>query len=176
MPVAPFGSPIDPLQWAEFRDRTGVPVVIDAAAGFDAARPSSVPTVVSLHATKTLGIGEGALVLHADPAAIGDIRARANFGFAASRAFIRHAWDERVRSNTAAPQHPKSALQEWAAAHNRKPPAYEVVDRSGPPHAPRFTIEVRLPGHDPEAAQGGSKREAEKAAAALMLSKRELEP
>ena len=30
-----------------------------------------------------------------------------------------------VRAEPQAPQHPKSALQEWAAAHRRKPPAYE---------------------------------------------------
>src|SRR4051812_44661487 len=36
MPVAPFGRPLDVSAWDAFRARTGVPVVIDAAAGFDA--------------------------------------------------------------------------------------------------------------------------------------------
>src|SRR3546814_7755359 len=49
-------------------------------------------------------------------------------------AFIRRAWEDRVHTHARAPQHPKSALQEWAAAHNRKPPAYEIVERAGPHH------------------------------------------
>ncbi|MGN6279368.1 MAG: ribonuclease III [Sphingomonas sp.] len=90
-------------------------------------------------------------------------------GFAAPRAFIRRTWDERVRSNSAAPQHPKSALQEWAAAHNRKPPAYEVIDRSGPHHAPRFTIRVTVGKQAEATATGASKQEAETAAAKALL-------
>jgi ribonuclease-3 len=90
-------------------------------------------------------------------------------GFAAPRSFIRRAWDERIGSNSAAPQHPKSALQEWAAAHNRKPPAYEVVDRSGPHHAPRFTIRVSVGKQAEAIATGTSKQEAETAAAKALL-------
>ncbi|MDZ4053907.1 MAG: putative dsRNA-binding protein, partial [Phenylobacterium sp.] len=40
-------------------------------------------------------------------------------------------------------------------------------------HAPAFTVEVRVQGYDPEAAQGRSKQEAEKAAALAMLLKHE---
>jgi ribonuclease-3 len=90
-------------------------------------------------------------------------------GFAAPRAFVRRAWADRVRSDTQAPQHPKSALQEWAAAHNRKPPAYEVIDRSGPHHAPRFTIRVSVGKHAEATATGTSKQEAETAAAKALL-------
>lgn len=90
-------------------------------------------------------------------------------GFASARGFVRRAWDERVQTHTQAPQHPKSALQEWAAAHNRKPPAYEVVDRSGPHHAPRFTIRVSLGKHAEATATGASKQEAETAAAKALL-------
>src|SRR4030081_381130 len=35
MPAAPFGRPLDVAAWDAFRTRTGVPVVMDAAAGFD---------------------------------------------------------------------------------------------------------------------------------------------
>jgi len=69
----------------------------------------------------------------------------------------------------------KTLLQEWAMARSLPVPTYVVTKTEGPSHAPRFTLEVRLEGFTPEIAQGGSKREAEKAAAALMLSKRELE-
>jgi len=90
-------------------------------------------------------------------------------GLDAARAFIRSAWGDRVTSEARAPQHPKSALQEWAAAHNRKPPAYEVTDRSGPHHAPRFTVRVALGRQEEASASGGSKQEAETAAAAALL-------
>ncbi len=81
MPVAPFGLPIDPLAWDAFEAASGVPVVVDAAAGFDGLRVGRAPAVVSLHATKVLGIGEGGFVISRDRSAIGDARARSNFGF-----------------------------------------------------------------------------------------------
>ena len=59
----------------------------------------------------------------------------------------------------AAPQHPKSALQEWAAAHNRRPPDYEVIDRSGPDHAPRFTVKASIGTLAEATAEGSSKQE-----------------
>ena len=65
-------------------------------------------------------------------------------GLDAAQAFIRRHWEPLLSGQTGAPRHPKSALQEWAAAHNRKPPAYSVTDRSGPHHAPRFTVKVSL--------------------------------
>jgi dTDP-4-amino-4,6-dideoxygalactose transaminase len=85
VPVAPFGLPIDPLAWDAFRAETGVEVVIDAAAGFDGLTVGHAPAVVSLHATKVLGIGEGGFVISRDPSAIHDVRRRSNFGFDGSR-------------------------------------------------------------------------------------------
>ena len=35
VPVAPFGRPVAQAPWVEFRDRTGIPVVIDGAASFE---------------------------------------------------------------------------------------------------------------------------------------------
>src|SRR5579859_7105158 len=40
IPVAPFGRPIDVTAWDHFRARTGLAVVIDAAAGFDSLIPA----------------------------------------------------------------------------------------------------------------------------------------
>ncbi|WP_237243591.1 ribonuclease III [Sphingomonas sp. gentR] len=92
-------------------------------------------------------------------------------GLEAARTFIRKAWGDRVHSQGKAPQHPKSALQEWAAAHNRKAPEYVVVDRSGPHHAPRFTVAVRIGRTAEVTATGANKQEAETAAAKAMLAK-----
>lgn len=90
-------------------------------------------------------------------------------GHAAAEAFIRRHWRDRVEGHVKTPSHPKSALQEWAAAHNRRAPHYTLVDRSGPHHAPRFTVTVSLGGTFEATATGSSKQEAETAAAAMLL-------
>jgi ribonuclease-3 len=87
----------------------------------------------------------------------------------AAAAFVRRAWNDRVSTRDKAPQHPKSALQEWAAAQERKPPAYRLAERSGPQHAPTFVVEVEIKGVGSAAAEGASKQEAETAAAAKLL-------
>jgi ribonuclease-3 len=92
-------------------------------------------------------------------------------GLAAAQAFIRNAWADRVDSHGKAPRHPKSALQEWAAAHNRKAPVYELVGRSGPHHAPTFVVKVSIRGVGEAEAEGPNKQEAETAAAAALLEK-----
>jgi dTDP-4-amino-4,6-dideoxygalactose transaminase len=85
IPVSPFGAPLDSSSWEAFRNETGIAVVIDAAAAFDTIRATSVPAVVSLHATKILGIGEGGFVLTTDASFIAELQKRANFGFWNSR-------------------------------------------------------------------------------------------
>jgi ribonuclease III len=90
-------------------------------------------------------------------------------GLEAAIAFVRDAWGERVSVRDRAPQHPKSALQEWAAAQERKPPAYRLAERSGPQHAPTFVVEVEIRGVGSASAEGASKQEAETAAAAKLL-------
>jgi dTDP-4-amino-4,6-dideoxygalactose transaminase len=85
LPVAPYGAPLDPIAWDRFEAMTGVPVVIDAAAGFDALKPGDAPAVVSLHATKVLGVGEGGFVVCRDEAKVAEVKKRSNFGFAGSR-------------------------------------------------------------------------------------------
>jgi len=83
--VSPFGAPVPIDAWQEFEDRTGILVVVDAAAGFDIARPSRIPQVVSLHATKILGAGEGGFIASTDTRLIERARATCNFGFQGSR-------------------------------------------------------------------------------------------
>lgn len=92
-------------------------------------------------------------------------------GFDTAKAFVRSAWAERVNRSEAVPQHPKSALQEWAAANNRRAPAYEVVSRSGPQHAPTFVVRVSIHKLGEAEAEGPSKQDAERDAARAMLEK-----
>jgi len=93
------------------------------------------------------------------------------FGIELPREFIRKAWAKRIDLQGQAPKHPKSALQEWAAANNRRPPEYEIVDRSGPNHSPRFKVKVAIGKLAEATGEGTSKQEAETAAAAALLEK-----
>lgn len=90
-------------------------------------------------------------------------------GFDTARSFIRSAWGDRVDRRDSAPQHPKSLLQEWAAANNRRPPAYEVVGRSGPQHAPTFVVRVSIKSVGEAEAEGTTKQDAETEAAQALL-------
>jgi ribonuclease III len=92
-------------------------------------------------------------------------------GLDAARLFVRRAWADRVSGRAAAPRHPKSALQEWAAAKGRRAPVYEIVDRSGPQHAPRFIVRASIGSFAEAEGTGTSKQEAETAAAKALLEK-----
>jgi ribonuclease III len=92
-------------------------------------------------------------------------------GLEAARAFILKHWDGFLAGQVTTPQHPKSELQEWAAANNRRPPTYDIVDRSGPDHAPKFTVRVSLGSAGDAEGEGSSKQKAEQAAAALLLER-----
>jgi len=91
-------------------------------------------------------------------------------GMNAAEAFILKLWGPDLSNQRRAPQHPKSALQELAAAKTVKAPVYEVVSRTGAHHAPKFTVRVTVPKLGEATAEGTSKQEAETAAAAALLS------
>lgn len=92
-------------------------------------------------------------------------------GIEAADAFVRRAWAPHMALDARAPKHPKSALQEWANGRGLRSPEYEVVDRSGPQHAPVFRVRVTVRGQEPVEADGTNKQEAETAAAQAMLDK-----
>ena len=90
-------------------------------------------------------------------------------GLEAAERFISRIWGPHLTEQRKAPQHPKSALQELAAARDCKAPLYEVVGRTGAHHAPKFTIRVSVPGLGEATAEGTSKQEAETDAAEALL-------
>lgn len=75
--VPPFGEPA-------IYGESDIPSVIDAAGGFDSfsslSKSNNTPVVVSTHATKTLGTGEGGFVACGDASLLEKIRAILNFG------------------------------------------------------------------------------------------------
>jgi ribonuclease III len=90
-------------------------------------------------------------------------------GVAPAEAFIQRAWQSRVGSAERVLKHPKSSLQEWAAAHGARDPVYELVRRFGPHHAPRFRVKLTVDPHPAVEAEGASKQEAETEAARSLL-------
>jgi ribonuclease-3 len=92
-------------------------------------------------------------------------------GIAAARAFVSRFWGEAFEEVAHAPRDAKTTLQEWAAARKRGL-SYVVIEQSGPEHAPHFVIEARVDGFDPARGEGGSKRDAQRAAAAAFLKER----
>ena len=94
-------------------------------------------------------------------------------GFEAAREVVLRLWGERIHAVEADARDAKTALQEWAQARGAPPPRYIEVARSGPDHAPVFTIAARLQSGEEERASAGSKRAAEQAAAKALLERLE---
>ena len=92
-------------------------------------------------------------------------------GFDATRDIVLRLWQPAIEGRVGRAKHPKSALQEWAAGNQRKPPEYEVVARSGPDHAARFTVRVAVKNVGEIEATAGSKQEAETEAARLFMER-----
>lgn len=85
VPVVPFGAPFDYALWDRVARQSRLAVVIDAAAAFDTARPAHAPVMISLHATKIFGVGEGGCVIWRDLERLARVRRRLNFGLASDR-------------------------------------------------------------------------------------------
>ena len=90
-------------------------------------------------------------------------------GLDAAQRFVSRIWEPHLAEQRKAPKHPKSALQELAAARQCRTPVYEVVSRTGAHHQPKFTIRVSVPGLGEATAQGTSKQDAETDAAEALL-------
>lgn len=93
----------------------------------------------------------------------------ADAGFEAAKQMILRAWGKRIGQVDDDARDAKTALQEWAQAKGMQPPAYTLIDRSGPDHAPVFTIEVRLASGEVARGAAPAKRHAEQAAARILL-------
>jgi dTDP-4-amino-4,6-dideoxygalactose transaminase len=89
--VAPYGVLPDMAGFEALSEATGLPVVVDAAAAFEAVLDhpqvisATVPMSLSFHATKTFSTGEGGAVLWDNPAGQDKVQQVSNFGFFQSR-------------------------------------------------------------------------------------------
>lgn len=91
-------------------------------------------------------------------------------GLIVARRFIIRYWTKRAQDSALQRRDAKTELQEWA--HKQKAgelPHYRLVKRKGPDHDPVFEMEVLVSGFAPASGKGASKRQAEQAAAEIML-------
>ena len=91
-------------------------------------------------------------------------------GFEAARTMILRLWGDRIDRVEDNARDAKTTLQEWAQARGLALPTYTQLERSGPDHAPQFTIQVALSTGNTATATAGNKRQAEHAAATVLLS------
>jgi ribonuclease-3 len=92
-------------------------------------------------------------------------------GYKAASLLIVRLWDQRMRAPSRPLRDAKTMLQEWAQARGLPTPSYREVERTGPDHDPEFRVTVELPDRAPAEGLGRSKRAAEQAAAAAMLTR-----
>jgi ribonuclease-3 len=92
-------------------------------------------------------------------------------GYETAASVIERFWKERMLKPARPLRDAKTMLQEWAQARGLPTPTYRELARTGPHHDPKFRVGVVLPDRPPAEGMGPSKRAAEQAAAAAMLSR-----
>ncbi|MGB0589284.1 MAG: ribonuclease III [Myxococcota bacterium] len=96
-------------------------------------------------------------------------------GYLAANAAVRRVFVTRVEHVMSGPtKGPKSRLQEYMQAHHQVTPVYGLVQMTGPAHSAHFICEVQIPGIVSARGEGGSKKDAEKAAAQRALDELKL--
>lgn len=96
-------------------------------------------------------------------------------GYDTARDLILGLWKDQIENAAEDARDPKTTLQEWAQARKLATPKYKELERTGPDHAPIFTIEVRVETGQSASAKATSKRAASQVAAADLLKQLESE-
>ncbi len=135
----------------------------------DVARDIGLGDALKLGRSEQLSGGRRKLALLGDAMEAVIAAVYLDGGFEAARSLILRHWSQRIATVDNDSKDAKTSLQEWAQARRQQPPAYVEVRRSGPDHAPVFTIEARLQSGECAEATAGSKRQAEQAAAKALL-------
>lgn len=93
-------------------------------------------------------------------------------GLEPARSFVLGYWNALIEeAPKAPPRDAKTSLQEWALGRALGLPRYTVLRKEGPAHKPTFEVAVEIDGYPSCSAEGISKRTAETAAAALLLTR-----
>lgn len=137
----------------------------------DVARQIDLGAVLKLGRSEQLSGGrrKNALLGDAMEAVLAAIYCDA--GFDTVKQVILRLWRDRLKTVEQDARDAKTALQEWAQGRGMPPPIYSELARSGPDHAPVFTIEVSLTSGESETGKAQSKRMAEQSAAKSLLQR-----
>jgi ribonuclease III len=137
----------------------------------DVGRAIELGAAIRLGASEANAGGRGRTAILADAceAMIGAVFI--DGGYPAAAALVERLWSERMHRPARPLRDSKTVLQEWAQARGLPTPAYREVERKGPDHDPEFRVSVELPDLAPAEGFGRSKRAAEQAAAAAMLTR-----
>ena len=137
----------------------------------DVAREVDLGAALKLGRSEMMSGGRRKLALLGDAMEAVIAAVYLDAGFEAAKDLVRRLWGDRVTRVDEDARDAKTSLQEWAQARGMPPPAYVETARSGPDHAPVFTIEARLSSGEAAQATAGAKRKAEQEAAAALLAK-----
>lgn len=129
-----------------------------------------------LGACLLLGRGEKAQAGHEKPSLLADAleavlaAAYLDGGFKKAQRLVKR-WFAPIlaQQGPLAWQDPKTALQELLQARHKLAPTYHLLEETGPSHARRFRVELRLGDKPLARGEGPSKKQAEKRAAELAL-------
>jgi ribonuclease-3 len=142
----------------------------------DVARSIDLGSAIRLGASESNAGGRGRAAILADvcEALIGAVFI--DGGYPAAAELIERLWEARMRTPARPLRDAKTVLQEWAQARGLPTPNYREVERKGPDHDPVFRVTVELPDRATAEGLGRSKRAAEQAAAAAMLTREGVKP
>ena len=97
-------------------------------------------------------------------------------GICSAEQVVRELFQYRLdRVSPVPPKDPKTQLQELLQGRGLVPPTYEIAGFSGEEHARTYRVDCSVKGFDSTKGSGGSRREAEKVAASLMIKQIELQ-
>lgn len=154
VPVATYGAPLPVDAWDELSHDAGVPVLVDAAAALGLQRVGRrAHFAFSLHATKPLGVGEGGVLVAAQPETAAKVRRMANFGFDAG--VVREGGGTNAKLSEYAAAVGLAQLQRWPRLLARRTEVFGAyqeglaalpgVSLQGSIAAPPAVLCVRLP-------------------------------
>jgi ribonuclease-3 len=137
----------------------------------DVARAMDIGPAMKLGSSESQAGGRRRATILADmcEALIGAVFVDGGYGKSAE--VIEKFWGERLMTPGKPLRDAKTTLQEWAQARGLSTPVYKETARTGPHHNPEFKVSVSLPQKPPAEGSGSSKRAAEQAAAAAMLTR-----
>jgi ribonuclease III len=90
-------------------------------------------------------------------------------GYEAARALVERAFADKLARSDAPVRDAKTALQEWAQGNGLPTPVYDLIEQTGPQHAPSFFVAAKVGALERATGSGPTKRAAEQDAAQNLL-------